>query len=164
MENLGILKRIFNEDELKECLQIIHMAYKKRDEELGLNNVSSFRHSYLSYEELKKLFDNGIEMFGYYLENKIVGFVSLDIRENKVKIKDIVVLPEHQNKGIGRLMLDFVKDETIRNNKTKIILGMIYDNEKLRLWYENYGFNVTNIVTYPNSISRIGYMEYIIER
>lgn len=73
------------------------------------------------------------------------------------------VLPEYQNRGMGRLMLDFVKKETIRNNKTKIVLGMIYDNEKLRFWYENYGFNFTNIITYPDSISKIGYMEYNIE-
>lgn len=141
-------------------MEVIHISYKKRDEELGLES-NSHSHSNLSYDDFKKMYDSGIQMYGYYLEEKPIAFLSLDIREEEIKIKDIVVLPEYQNIGLGTSLLDFVKKSTKDNYKKKIILGMIYDNEKLRLWYEKNGFNIIEIVKYPNTNSKIAYMEYI---
>lgn len=159
-ENIKIIK---DYDALNICLKVIHESYKKRDKDLELDNYDNFRHSYITYEKLKDLFDSGIKMYGHYLNEKLVAFLALDIRKDEIKIKDIVVLPEYQNKGIGTILLDFVKNTAIEYNKKKIILGMIYDNEKLKQWYEKYGFTTTEIVKYPNSTYEVGYMEYIVK-
>ena len=101
------IKKIENYGKLKNCLDIIHKAYKKRDEELGYKESQG--HSLLTYDELVDMFNTNLQIYGYFLNNDIIGLISYKIKDDYVKIKDIVVLPEHQNKGIGtRLMSHLV--------------------------------------------------------
>lgn len=86
----------------------------------------------------------------------------MEHRAEELRIKDIVVLPEYQSSGIGTELLNFAKEQAIKNNKSKIILGMIYANEKLRIWYEKYGFKIKEIITYP-STGKVAKMEYILK-
>lgn len=39
---------------------------------------------------------------------------------------------------------------------------MIYANEKIRIWYEKYGFKIKKKITYP-STGKVTKMEYIIK-
>ena len=158
----GILKEITNSDELKECLEIIIKTYQDRDEKLNLSNENNHRHSNMTYEELKERFDNGIKMYGYYDEEKLIAYLSLEEKENEIKIRDIVVLPEYQNKGIDRILLNWTKEQTIKSNKSKLILRFIYDNKNLKEWYEKNGFKVTEILEFPGT-GKVGQMEYIIK-
>ena len=158
----GVIKEITNYDELKESLEIIIKTYKDRDEKMNLSNENNHRHSNMTYEELKERFDNGIKMYGYYNEEKLIAYLSLEEKEDEIKIRDIVVLPEYQNKGIGRILLDWAKEQTIKSKKSKLILRFIYDNKKLKEWYEKYGFSVTEILEFPGT-GKVGQMEYKIK-
>lgn len=158
----GVIKEITNYDELKESLEIIIKTYKDRDEKMNLSNENNHRHSNMTYEELKERFDNGIKMYGYYNEEKLIAYLSLEEKEDEIKIRDIVVLPEYQNKGIGRILLDWAKEQTIKSQKSKLILRFIYDNKKLKEWYEKYGFSVTEILEFPGT-GKVGQMEYKIK-
>ena len=99
-------------------MDIIRASYKKRDEKLNLSK-NSHKHSYLSFDELKNAYDKGVEMYGYYDNNLQIAFLSLNIRKDNIKIKDIVVPPSYQNKGIGTILLDFVEEIAIKTNKKK---------------------------------------------
>lgn len=158
----GVIKEITNYDELKESLEIIIKTYKDRDEKMNLSNENNHRHSNMTYEELKERFDNGIKMYGYYNEEKLIAYLSLEEKEDEIKIRDIVVLPEYQNKGIGRILLDWAKEQTIKSKKSKLILRFIYDNKKLKEWYEKYGFSITEILEFPGT-GKVGQMEYKIK-
>ena len=158
----GIIKEITNYDELKKSLEIIIRTYKDRDEKMNLSKENNHRHSNMTYDELKERLDNGIKMYGYYNEEKIIAYLSLEEKEDEIKIRDIVVLPEYQNKGIGRILLDWSKEKTIKSNKSKLILCFIYDNKKLKEWYEKYGFKVTEILEFPGT-GKVGQMEYIVK-
>ena len=157
-----VIKEITNYNELKESLEIIIKTYTDRDEKMNLSNENNHRHSNMTYEELKERFDNGIKMYGYYNEEKLIAYLSLEEKEYEIKIRDIVVLPEYQNKGIGRILLDWAKEQTIKSKKSKLILRFIYDNKKLKEWYEKYGFSVTEILEFPGT-GKVGQMEYIIK-
>ena len=158
----GIIKEITNYDELKKFLEIIIITYKDRDEKMNLSNENNHRHSNMTYDELKERLDNGIKMYGYYSEEKIIAYLSFEEKEDEIKIRDIVVLPKYQNKGIGRILLDWAKEKTIKSNKSKLILRFIYDNKKLKEWYEKYGFKIKEIITYP-STGKVAKMEYILK-
>lgn len=157
-----MIKEINNEKVLKDCLETILTSYKDRDEKLNLSNENNHRHSNMTYEELKDRYEKGIKMYVYYDEEKLAGYLALEHRENEIKIKDIVVLPEYQNKGIGKELLNYAKKETIKNNKSKLILRFIYENKKLKEWYEKNGFKITEIIELPGT-GKVGQMEYMIK-
>ncbi len=158
-----VIKEITNYDELKESLNVIIITYKDRDEKMNLSNENNHRHSNMTYEELKERFDNGIKMYGYYNEDKLIAFLSLEHKENEIKIRDIVVLPEYQNKGIGKLLIDFAKEQTAKNNKSRLVLRFIYDNKKLKEWYEKNGFRVTEILEFPGT-GKVGEMAFEVSK
>ncbi len=154
-----VIREIANYDELKETLEIIIKTYKDRDEKMNLSNENNHRHSNMTYEELKERFDKGIKMYGYYNEGKLIAFLALEHKECEIKIRDIVVLPEYQNKGIGKVLINFAKEQTVKNEKSRLVLRFIYDNKKLKEWYEKNGFKVTQILEFPGT-GKVGEMEF----
>ncbi|MBR0303871.1 MAG: GNAT family N-acetyltransferase [Clostridia bacterium] len=152
----GRIKLIDNADELPDCLDVLNVSYRHRDGRLGIER--SYKNADLSYEKLKEQFERGVRMYGYIGDNKIVAFLSFKVNEKDIKIKDIVVLPEYQRKGIGARLIDFVK-ETAKSEKAETVkLGFLYDIPELRSWYEKRGFVLTCVEEYPTA--RVGRMEW----
>ena len=149
------------EEELAKCLKVIRESYNLVAEQFKLTkeNCPKRGHADLTLEELKKQYIDGIKMYGYYDNNIIVGFISLKLKDDSVKIKDIVILPNYQNKGIGTKMLNYAKKKTLEYNKSKIELGMIADNKKLKEWYEHNDFILTSTHQFPEAPFVTGYME-----
>jgi ribosomal protein S18 acetylase RimI-like enzyme len=50
------------------------------------------------------------QLFGAYLNKKLIGVVGIEQIMLKIRIRHISVLPEFRRLGIGRLLLKFVKD------------------------------------------------------
>jgi glucosamine-phosphate N-acetyltransferase len=61
---------------------------------------------------------------------------------NVLHIEDVIVHPDHQKKGLGKMMMDTAKQIAIENNCYKIILDCIEDNKK---FYESCGFSSKQI-------------------
>jgi ribosomal protein S18 acetylase RimI-like enzyme len=75
------------------------------------------------------------------IEDKIIGFVSYYLKENKVLwISDLVVLLEYQKKGVGSKLTDFIEQEA-KNMKAEAIA---LETQKTFDWavsfYENRGY------------------------
>lgn len=73
-----------------------------------------------------------------------IGSVILFKYKYSLRIYSIAVLPEHQNKGIGEVLLNHVKEYAIRGNFEKIILEVNAKNQKLTNWYKTRAFQVTD--------------------
>jgi len=57
---------------------------------------------------------------------------------NVLHIEDVIVHPEHQKKGLGKMMMHKAKQIAMENNCYKIILDCTEDNKK---FYESCGFS-----------------------
>jgi glucosamine-phosphate N-acetyltransferase len=57
-------------------------------------------------------------------------------------IEDVIVHPDHQKKGLGKMMMDAAKQIAIENNCYKIILDCTEQNKK---FYESCGFSSKQI-------------------
>lgn len=144
--------------ELSECLNMIQLSYKDRNKRLGFNEDEG--HAKMTLDELKEMYENNIQMFSYSLNDKIIGFISFEIKESHIKIKDLVVSPEYQKEGIGTILINFSKEYLEKNKKEVLKLGMIYENKELLNWYQKQGFTITDIIEYPNTVLKTAKMEY----
>jgi len=61
---------------------------------------------------------------------------------NVLHIEDVIVHPDHQKKGLGKMMMDTAKQIAIENNCYKIILDCTEENKK---FYEYCGFSSKQI-------------------
>lgn len=156
-----MIRRI-DEKGLPECLRVIHKGYEPTAIRFGLtgDNCPHRGRADLPLSVLADELSSGAEMYGYCAANRIIGFVSIVVGQAEIKINDIVVLPECWNQGVGTALLEFVKKRAVEAKVSKIALGMIDDNERLRSWYEKHGFVNVGYRQYPKAPFLVGYMEW----
>lgn len=67
--------------------------------------------------------DKVVEMFGAYLDDKMIATIFLDIVDrNTVKIRNVAILEEYRGKGLGKYLMDYVEDIARQRGYTKSIL------------------------------------------
>ena len=128
--------RKHQETDLEPILDVWHQA-------------SSLAHPFLdeafvekATKAMREMYIPNSETWVYEEEGKIIGFISMMGNE----IAGLFVLPNHQSKGIGKQMVDFISDlheelevEVFRKNK----IG--------RAFYDKYGFKIIKQFTHEDS-------------
>lgn len=97
-----------------------------------------------SEEALKKHFEN--PNLHYYLireENQFLGFVGFEFHQEPetTKLHRIYFLKEAQGKGLGKEVLEFVKNEAKKNGNRRLILT-VNKNNSAQKFYEYQGFKI----------------------
>ena len=79
-----MIKQIGKND-LQKCLEIFHIGYETVAVEFGLTdeNCPDRGRASLPFEKLVDAFENGTIMFGYYCNNKLVGFLDIKLFETE---------------------------------------------------------------------------------
>ena len=146
---------------LSECLEVMHAAYDVTAKQFGLTaeNCPHRGNADLPLDELVAEFDGGAAMFGYLLDGRIVGFLSMGVDGDMAKINDLVVLPEFWHRGIGGELVGCAKRFARERGASTLTLGMIDDNEVLRRWYERHGFVTVRQKKFAGAPFTVGYME-----
>lgn len=157
---MGVILKV-KKSRLSECLHVIHEGYEPIAVRFGLTNENCpYRgRADLPLSVLEEEFSSGIKMYGYFEQDAMVGFLSID-RASEPKINDVVVLPAFWRQGIGTALLEYAKTLSTQWGASKISLGMIDDNKELRKWYEKNGFINVGYQQYPNAPFLVGYMEW----
>jgi len=156
-----LIKSIEKHD-LPACLEIFHQGYETVALEFGLTeeNCPDRGRASLSMEKLVAAFEKDTYMFGYFIDDKIIGYLGMRILEPETcGLDDIIILPEYRQNGYGKELLDFCKKKTSTLGASKVRLGMIDDNKRLRKWYEDNGFINVGYENYEGAPFTVGRME-----
>lgn len=109
--------------------------------------------SIISEEELASMIDSN-SIFVAKEDDKVLGYVLLSSREGKkngykyrkeLDIDAMGVDEKYRNQGIGRKLLEYVKQYAKDNDYTDLRLTVNEENENARYLYEEVGFKVKNI-------------------
>jgi N-acetylglutamate synthase-like GNAT family acetyltransferase len=99
--------------------------------------------------------------FGYFVDGKLVGFVSLiDMKNNLLELRNICVLPNYRHMGYGKEMLDYCKNKVKELGGNKINISFIEENITLKNWYALNGFIHTGIKKFEHQPFTVGYMNW----
>ncbi|UPT69817.1 MAG: GNAT family N-acetyltransferase [Flavobacterium sp. JAD_PAG50586_2] len=75
-----------------------------------------------------------------------VGFASYEFNYNgtsKTKIHKIYILSNQQGKGTGRVLIDYIIKEALRNNEQGLLLN-VNKNNVAQQFYKKLGFNISS--------------------
>ncbi|MDD5980365.1 MAG: GNAT family N-acetyltransferase [bacterium] len=95
------------------------------------------------YEEIKELYKNGnnpYRKFFVYKEEKIIGYIVVDIIYERMEIIDVFVNESFRNRKIGTNMLKYVIEKAKSLNLCNITLEVNVNNKYAIKLYENNGF------------------------
>lgn len=100
-------------------------------------------------------------------QNSIVGCVHLEKHGSKLYLGMLTVLPELQNKGIGKLLLAAAEEEARKLFCNSIYMTVLTERDTLIAWYERHGYvNTKQLKPFPMDNPRFGlpkkHLEFVV--
>ena len=97
--------------------------------------------AFIGPESIQKQLDRGLKMYGYAVNDQIVGCAGYWSENNEFfHIERLATLPEHRHSGIGQKLLKFIENE-IKNRGGKTTEVHVMDKNALLIeWYEKIGY------------------------
>jgi diamine N-acetyltransferase len=106
-------------------------------------DLRSYFNQHYSLEALRQLWEDK-HFRGYIavVESVPAGYAKTNysVSENKLYVQSMYVLPEHQGRGIGRLLLRCAEKRAREFDLDRIWLGVMVQNANALAWYRKIGF------------------------
>lgn len=128
----------------------LHILFECYTQAFGSGDAEFFKHQ--NKEEQKRFFEeklgfpdvlNNPASFTYKINDKVIGFaLVLPYLENNYHISCMCILPEYQNRGLGKAMLNRIKNIAQDNGCKSLTLGTETEMKAYHL-YKNHGFTIT---------------------
>ena len=92
---------------------------------------------YMSEQELIDEFSEGVRMYGYHLNNKLIGVIGIQEVKDVILIRHAYILTSHQNKGTGSALLEYLLKQ---NQNSRLLVGTWKSATWAIRFYEKFGF------------------------
>ena len=91
----------------------------------------------MSERELVDEFSDGVRMYGYHHNNKLVGVIGFQEVKGVILIRHAYTLTSHQGKGTGSALLEYVLK---KNQNSRLLVGTWRNATWAIRFYEKFGF------------------------
>ena len=92
---------------------------------------------YMSKQELVDEFTDGVRMFGYNRNNKLIGVIGIQEIKDVILIRHAYTLTSYQGKGIGSALLKYLLK---RNQNSRLLVGTWQNARWAIRFYEKFDF------------------------
>nr|WP_302600000.1 GNAT family N-acetyltransferase [uncultured Cellulosilyticum sp.] len=154
-----VIREIIGE-EIEESAKVIRESFRTVADDFNFTYENNPMHgAFLKKERLENERQQGIELYGMFVENKQVGFVALEkLRDGAYEMQKLSVLPAFRHLGYGEALVDFIKQTVIEKGGKRIVIGTIANNNILRKWYEKLDFKMEEIRSFKHIPFEVGIM------
>lgn len=135
--------RKITEKDIPECVQVIQRSFQTVADEFGFTAEKDPKFtSYATTEERLRwhMFNEHRPMYGCFVDGKLAGYYSLHIDGGEVELSNLCTAPEYRHNKIGEILMYHSFDRARELGFTEITIGVVERNERVRRWYEGYGF------------------------
>ncbi|WP_022666250.1 GNAT family N-acetyltransferase [Desulfospira joergensenii] len=120
--------------------------------------------SFCTGEWIEQGVDRGETYFILEKDRFPVGCVACEFPEKSLAyLNRLAVLPEFQNQGMGRSLVDHIISLAADQGVKKLSIGIIAGHSTLRKWYEKIGFRVYEKKIFAHLVFDVLLMEYRIQ-
>tara|TARA_B100001971_G_scaffold78746_1_gene72567 strand:- start:249 stop:620 length:372 start_codon:yes stop_codon:yes gene_type:complete len=91
----------------------------------------------MSEQELVDEFTDGVRMFGYNRNNKLIGVIGIQEIKDVILIRHAYTLTSYQGKGIGSALLKYLLK---RNQNSRLLVGTWQNARWAIRFYEKFDF------------------------
>ncbi|MCL2401996.1 MAG: GNAT family N-acetyltransferase [Oscillospiraceae bacterium] len=151
---------------LPEYADVIRNSFATVAQDFGFTRENCPGHtSFITNAQLESKFKDDYYPFGYFVKEKIIGFVSLtDIGGGIYTMNDVSVLPEYRHFKYGKALLDFCKAQIAKLDGERIEIGIIEENTVAKNWYAANGFVHTGTKQYEGLQFTVGHMKWELQK
>lgn len=155
-----IIRKLYLE-ELILAAAVIRQSFATVANDLGLTRENCPTNgAFIQLEHLYSDWNKGNGMYGFFKQGHLIGFMELEQKNTAVYLlKKLAVLPQERHQGYGALLLAFARQAITELGGSKITIGIIAENTRLKDWYLEQGFISTGTKAYPHLPFLVGFME-----
>ena len=124
----------YKKSDTSSILQVINDASLRYK---GIIPDNCWHEPYMSKEELIDEFSNGVRMYGYHHNNKLIGVIGIQEVKDVVLIRHAYTLTSYQCKGTGSALLEYLLK---KNQNSRLLVGTWRDATWAIRFYEKFGF------------------------
>ena len=103
----------------------------------GIIPDNCWHEPYMSEQELIDEFSDGVRMFGYHRNNKLIGVIGIQETNDVILIRHAYTLTSYQGKGTGSTLLEYILK---KNQNSRLLVGTWRDAKWAIRFYEKFGF------------------------
>ena len=126
--------REYKKTDTSKILYIINDASLKYK---GIIPDDCWHEPYMSEQELIDEFSEGVHMFGYHQNNKLIGVIGAQKVKDVILIRHAYTLTSHQGVGVGSALLEYLLK---KNNNSHFLVGTWRNATWAIRFYEKFGF------------------------
>ena len=137
-----VIREIEDDDALSNSAKVIRDSFRTVAIEFNLTRENCPTHpSFVTVEQLNGLKEKGLRFFGFFLDDRQVGFVAVEkADDNLYYMEKLAILPEYRHNGYGARLVKFVLDYIRNSSGRKLSIGIIDGHTVLKHWYKGMGF------------------------
>ena len=128
---------MINEYTENNCSEILYVV---NDAAVRYKNAipdDCWHEPYISERELLGEFEDGVKMFGYLQNNKLIGVIGVQEIKDVVLIRHAYTLTAYQGKGTGSALLEYLLNNY---QNSRLLVGTWRDAKWAIRFYEKFGF------------------------
>ena len=103
----------------------------------GIIPDNCWHEPYMSKQELVDEFTDGVRMFGYNRNNKLIGVIGIQEIKDVILIRHAYTLTSYQGKGIGSALLKYLLK---KNQNSRLLVGTWQNARWAIRFYEKFDF------------------------
>ena len=128
---------MINEYTKKDISKILHVINDASIIYKGIIPDNCWHEPYMSEQELIDEFGDGVRMFGYHNNNKLIGVIGIQEVKDVVLIRHAYTLTSYQCKGTGSALLEYLLK---KNQNSRLLVGTWRNATWATRFYEKSGF------------------------
>ena len=117
--------------------KILHVINDASLRYKGIIPNNCWHEPYMSKKKLIEEFNNGVHMFGFQYNNKLIGVIGIQEVKKVILIRHAYTLTSHQGKGTGSKLLKYLMK---KNKNSRLLVGTWQDATWAIRFYEKFGF------------------------
>ena len=124
----------YTKSETSKILHVINDASLKYK---GIIPNDCWHEPYMSEQELIAEFSDGVRMFGYHQDNKLIGVIGIQEVKDAILIRHAYTLTSYQSKGTGSVLLEYLLK---KNKNSRLLVGTWRNATWAIRFYEKFCF------------------------
>ena len=124
----------YKKSDTSKILRVINDASLKYR---GIIPNDCWHEPYMSERELIDEFSDGVRMFGYHKDDKLIGVIGFQKKKEVTLIRHAYTLTSYQNKGVGSALLEYLLKE---NQNSRLLVGTWRKTTWAIRFYKKFGF------------------------
>ena len=147
--------------EMECCAELIRNSFGTVAEEFGLTRQNCPSNgAFIDATRLKADLVKGARMFGLFYHGELAGFAQLVKKgADAFSLEKLAVHPAYRHRGYGAYLLSRARSEAVNAGAAKLLVGIIEENSRLKVWYLEHGFRSTGTKRFEHLPFTVGFME-----